>query len=136
MEGLPGSGDGRLAEMAQFLTVHARQALPATPSEALWHTTVAPAQILGLHDQLGTFAPGRPLSYIEAASDPAALVGKTADAVITDALARLAADGSPYGPELMAVTQDAHRTAARLDRKIRRVVQAGKLVWERLRAQA
>lgn len=138
-----------LAEMAQFLTVHAGQARPATPSEALWHATVAPAQILGLESELGPFAPGRPLSYVEAACDPAALVGKTADAVIAedllemppsiepelaDALARLAAAGLPHGPELMAVTADAHRTAARLDRKIRRVVQAGKLVWERPQA--
>ncbi len=140
-----------LAEMAQFLTVHARQERPATPSEALWHATVAPAQIMGLERELGTFAPGKPLSYIEAACDPAALIGKTADAVIAEdllemptslapelaeALARLAADGLPHSPALIALTEDAHRTAARLDTKICRVVQAGKTVWERPHTKA
>ena len=135
-----------LAEMAQFLTVHAGQERPATPSEALWHATLAPAQILGLENEMGTFDLGRPLSYLAADCDPAALAGKTADMVIAedllempappgqelaDALARLAAGGLPHGPALRAVTDDAHRTAARLDRKIRCVVQAGKTVWER-----
>jgi guanine deaminase len=138
-----------LAEMAQFLTVHAGQERPATPSEALWHATVAPAQILGLENELGAFAPGKPLSYLIAACDPAGLAGKSADAVIAEdllemppsqepelfeALTRLAAAGLPHGPALTRVTENVHRTAARLDRKIRRIVQAGKTVWERPKA--
>ena len=108
-----------LAEMAQFLTVHAGQERPATPSEALWHATLAPAQILGLDSETGTFDPGKPLSYLVAACDPAALAGKTADAVIAEDLLQ------------MPLTLEPDLAAARLDRKIRRVVLLGKTVWER-----
>src|SRR6185369_13804641 len=39
-----------LAEMAQFLKVHAGRSARATPAEALYRATLAPANILGLDD--------------------------------------------------------------------------------------
>lgn len=54
-----------LAEMAAFLKVHAGRSKLATPSEALYRATFAPAQLLGLSDEFGHLAPGRPASFIE-----------------------------------------------------------------------
>jgi guanine deaminase len=54
-----------LAEMQRFLRVHSGHSARATPSEALWRTTLAPAQILGLQESLGRLEPGRPASFIE-----------------------------------------------------------------------
>ncbi|HUB24333.1 MAG TPA: amidohydrolase family protein [Tepidisphaeraceae bacterium] len=51
-----------LAEMARFLAVHQGR---ATPAEALYRATLAPAKILGLSDQLGRLEIGRPISFIE-----------------------------------------------------------------------
>jgi guanine deaminase len=53
-----------LAEMNRFLQVHAGRGAAATPSEALYRATLAPAQILGL--DLGRLEPGQPASFIEA----------------------------------------------------------------------
>ncbi len=80
-----------LAEMAQFLKVHAGRSAAATPSEALWRCTLAPAQILGLDQQLGSFEIGKPLSYIEAKCDFAHLPGQSADEVIWQGLLRMGA---------------------------------------------
>ena len=135
-----------LAEMAQFLRVHAGRALGATPQEALFRATLAPAQILGLERELGSFGIGMPLSFVEARCDLSALPGKTADAVIAecllempaardpvldDAYALLAAEGLPHGEDLRAVTQSAEETAVRLEAKVQRVVLRGETVWER-----
>jgi hypothetical protein len=134
-----------LTEMAQFLKVHAGRSSRATPEEALYRTTLAPAQILGIADQIGRFAPGMPLSYIEAALPPGAptphtaeeailalLDQPTADEATRAALTRLAGRGLPYGPDLERATNDVHRTAARLDKRIVRVVVGGKIVFERV----
>jgi guanine deaminase len=62
-------------EMAEFLKVHAATSRAATPEEALWRATFAPAVALGLADRLGSFTPGRECSFIEilpAAAEPAA----------------------------------------------------------------
>jgi guanine deaminase len=53
-----------LAEMNRFLQVHAGRSSAATPTEALYRATLAPAQILGL--KLGRLEPGQPASFIEA----------------------------------------------------------------------
>src|SRR5256714_5558564 len=53
-----------LQEMAQILKVHRGRSTPATPSEALFRSTLAPARMLGLND-LGTFEVGKPLSFVE-----------------------------------------------------------------------
>src|SRR5439155_5977049 len=53
-----------LAEMAQFLKVHGGRSDHATPQEALFRTTLAPAQLLEVSDQLGRLETGRPMSFI------------------------------------------------------------------------
>ena len=63
-----------LCEMAQFLKVHAATS-GATPEEALWRATLAPARALGLAGRIGSFTPGRDCSFIEVvpcAGSPAA----------------------------------------------------------------
>src|SRR2546423_10254370 len=58
-----------LAEMAQFLKVHAGRSDRATPAEALYRATLAPAKILGLQEQVGSLEVGKPMSFIEVACD-------------------------------------------------------------------
>jgi guanine deaminase len=134
-----------LCEMAQFLKVHAGRSEHATPSEAVVRTTIAAAEIMGLADQLGTFAPGRPASLIEVACDVETLGGKTADQVILTALLEMHASGAAAraefealakggletGAELDWITDDVNETAARLDRKVNRVTLDGRTAWER-----
>jgi guanine deaminase len=52
-----------LAEMKRFLKVHAGRCERATAAEALYRSTRAPAEMLGL--PFGTFEPGQPMSFIE-----------------------------------------------------------------------
>jgi guanine deaminase len=59
-----------LAEMARFLQVHAGRSARATPAEALYRTTLAPAEILGLDHRLGRLEAGRPMSFIEVDAIP------------------------------------------------------------------
>jgi guanine deaminase len=54
-----------LAEMKRFVQVHSGASVRATPSEALWRATLAPARILGLDEQVGLLKAGRPASFIE-----------------------------------------------------------------------
>jgi guanine deaminase len=54
-----------LAEMGRFLQMQAAGSALATPAQALFRATLAPAKILGLHQQLGILAAGRPMSFIE-----------------------------------------------------------------------
>jgi guanine deaminase len=74
-----------LAEMKRFLQVHQGRSSRATPSEALWRATLAPARILGLENQLGRLEKGRPASFIEA-RQVAPVFGKSADDVIRSLL--------------------------------------------------
>lgn len=130
-----------LAEMAQFLTVHAGRSRYATPSEALWRVTLGPAQILGLDTELGTFAVGRPLSYVVAEAFPFSgtaandaigrgLLGMPPAPPNIRALNTLASNGLPHGPDLLALTADVHGAAARLEGRVRRVVLHGATVWQ------
>lgn len=57
-----------LAEMGRFLDVHAGRSTHATPSEALYRATRAPAEMLGIADRVGVLEVGRPMSFIEVAS--------------------------------------------------------------------
>jgi cytosine/adenosine deaminase-related metal-dependent hydrolase len=141
-----------LCEMVQFLRVHTGRTARATPSEALYATTLAPAQILGLADRLGSFDVGKEFSFIEAAFDKSAPDPTTADETIlrrlleTDsadlgrygpggefamAVGRLAATGLSVGEDLARLTADVERTAARLDRKIVRVTVNGRVLSTR-----
>lgn len=132
-----------LAEMAQFLKVHAGRSPHATPSAALYRTTRAPAKILGLDRDLGHFAPGMPLSYVEIDPGPARL-DVHVDEVITHALldghvtppdfaalGRLEREGLGAGHELSQLSDDVHRTSAALDRKVLSVHLAGSTAWAR-----
>ena len=139
-----------LAEMAQFLKVHAAAGDEprrlATPSQALFRVTIAPARILGLESQFGAFAPGKPFTFLEIDTD--GKIYRDADAAIrhgllslteTDldrfaaspALQTLAREGLPWGAELNQVTEDVHQMAHRLENKVRRVTEQGTTVWER-----
>ena len=133
-----------LAEMAQFLKVHAGRSAHATPSEALFRATLAPARILGLDRDLGSFEEGKLLSYTEIARSGADLAGKSADDVIWEELldrpaatgleadfAALAATGLEHGEALARLTADVHATARRLDTQVRGVTLAGQVVWQR-----
>lgn len=58
-----------LAEMSRFLSVHAGKSSRATPGEALYRATLAPARILGIDSRVGLLEAGRPMSFIEVAGD-------------------------------------------------------------------
>lgn len=122
-----------LAEMAQFLKVHAGRSTHATPSEALWRVTLAPARILGLDRDLGSFAVGKKLSYRDIAADLDQTTALTADDVIFTHLLDspsaagleadfdlLAAEGIEHGEALMRLTEDVHATVRQLEMKVQR----------------
>ncbi len=139
-----------LHEMLQFLKVHRGRSKRATPSEALFRSTLAPARMLGLNN-LGTFQVGMPLSYIEVACDPSAIEKKNVDDVILAALMEsssqdldrfidsnaeialdmLESDGLDLGPNLQLLTDDINQSVRRLDDKVTRVVLDGVAVWEK-----
>jgi guanine deaminase len=56
-----------LAEMGRFLEVHQGRTTRATPSEALYRATRAPAEVLGIADRVGVMEVGKPMSFIEVA---------------------------------------------------------------------
>jgi guanine deaminase len=137
-----------LCEMAQFLKVHAGRSSHATPSEALFRTTLGAATLLGMQDQFGTFAPGRPASFIEVQCDDSALTYASADQAISIALLgktlrdwKTYADEEPIaalchgnlqaGKELDWITDDFRESVRALDRKVLRVTLAGQFAWDR-----
>jgi guanine deaminase len=136
-------------EMAQFLKVHAGSSAAATPDEALRLVTVAPARMLGLGDRIGAFAPGMEWSFIEVACHgptPATareailggLLGMTetdlepwgsGDGVEAVAVRRLRDEGLDWGHDLAVLDADVRATAVRLEGRVRRVTQAGRVLW-------
>jgi guanine deaminase len=62
-----------LAEMRRFLQVHAGRSDHATPAEALYRSTRAPAELLRLEHQIGRLQAGSAMSFIEV--EPGALSG-------------------------------------------------------------
>ena len=131
-----------LAEMAQFLKVHAGRSRHAMPSEALFRATLAPARIMGLDDQLGTFAVGRPLSFIEIECDPIPPIARSDDAILMllgrpdastlrGALDELQRVGLDDGPALGLLERDVRDTANRLENRVIRVTLAGRVVYNR-----
>lgn len=141
-----------LAEMVQYLRVHRGRSRYATPSEALYATTLAPAQILGLAGRLGSFDVGKEFSFIEATVPKGAQPAATADEAIlrhllelTDAdlaayepgaesgrlVDRLQATGLEVGDDLTRLTVEFVATARRLDEKIIRVTRTGREAWRR-----
>jgi guanine deaminase len=89
-----------LAEMQRFLQVHAGNSIHATPSQALWHATLAPARILGMEQTIGRLEPGRPASFIEAQ-----LLGPLPNGSVDDVIrALLPSDLDNPGPTISRVT--------------------------------
>ena len=141
-----------LCEMVQFLRVHAGRSTRATPSEALFATTLAPAQILGLADRLGSFDVGKDFSFIEVQTSATPTTFTSADDAILRGLLevepadlrryepggelgtlvdRLIATGLPVGEELARLTTEISKTAARVDDKVVRTILAGREAWSR-----
>jgi guanine deaminase len=138
-----------LAEMSQYLKVHATSALRAVPSEALWRTTLGAAQILHIDHNFGTFSLGRPLSYVEI--EPSAPITGSADETIqlslldlseqelsayqqgprADAVEQLRRTGLDQGPTLADLEADTRRTCDQLAAKVTRVVVAGQELFRR-----
>jgi guanine deaminase len=140
-----------LCEMLQFLRVHNGRSTVATPEEALYRVTLAPALILGIGDKLGSFEPGKDCSFVEVAG-PAPRPGLRADRAVLENLLesderdlsryapsgelgqmieQLRSGGLQIGPELARLTDEVAQTAARLDKKVVRVTLAGREVWTR-----
>jgi len=135
-----------LAEMAQFLKVHAARSARATPSEALYRATLAAAEIMGFADTIGSFAIGNPMSFVEVRARPG--LGD-ADKIIAEnllglpsdwrtrystgrfaiALDCLAAGEMDLGPELQLLEHDVRETARKLDNKVAAVTIAGREIW-------
>jgi len=135
-------------EMAQFLKVHAASSAAATPEEALWLVTLAPARILGLDGRLGSFAPGMEHSFIEAAWTgeppataaeailglaglaPADLDGwRAAGDPRARAVATLRDAGLEWGADLALLDADVRAAAGRVAGCVRRVTVAGRTAW-------
>jgi guanine deaminase len=74
-----------LAEMKRFLLVHANRSHHATAAEALYRSTLAPADLLGIQKQFGRLEAGWAMSFIEAM--PVAPLA--ADAAVDEAIRSL-----------------------------------------------
>jgi len=136
-----------LAEMATFVKIHIRRSDRATPSEALYRTTLAPAKILGIDDQVGSLEVGKPMSFIEIACDQKftsaddAITGMLFDGpcdrgpwidellIATDELQRGSLD---LGPKLTMLENEIRATAKRMEKKVQAVTVAGREIWRRL----
>ncbi len=140
-----------LAEMAQFLKVHPLGDVEEVmASEALFRSTLAPAQMLRLDSTGASFEIGKPMSFIEVAADdfPA---GATADEAIqlgvlgisqqtlarfsagphAEAVRQLRAVGLDHGDALTLLEADTRQTAARLENKVLAVTVSGEEVFRR-----
>lgn len=137
-----------LCEMAEFLRVHDGLHGSATAEEALFRSTLAPAQILGMDQFVGSFEKGKPLSFIEI--DPAGPIGDCdSERIIREHLLEIPrSDWPPHGDlrkklaacglqapvEMDALAEDVQRTIATLKGKVRQVVMEGKQRWRRAEA--
>src|SRR4051794_33991815 len=140
-----------LNEMAQFLKVHAGRSKRATPSEALFRTTLGAARMMGMDDRFGALEVGKPMSFVEVscATDVIAAARSADEAILAalldwqpDALDRFAtgelcgpldalADGTiGESPGMELLRDDLDETVRRLDRKVARVVIDGNVVFE------
>ena len=138
-----------LCEMTCFLGVHAATSTAATPEEALWRATIAPARALGLADRLGSFTPGRECSFLEILPARGGVDGWTtaAEAIrggllglaahdldpwrdAADprgrAVGRLRASGLEAGEDLALLEAALRATASRVEGRVARVVIRGR----------
>jgi guanine deaminase len=127
-----------LAEAAQFLKVHGER---ASASEAIAGITQWPAEILGLSDQLGTFAVGRPMSFIEVDAGSVTadrdqsvrnLLRMDADlSPLAGSLDRLGQTGLDAGTDLEMLTRSVEATAESLKSAVKRVTLHGRSIFQR-----
>jgi guanine deaminase len=75
-----------LAEMARFLRVHTGRSARATPAEALYRSTWAAAEVLGLDGEVGRLEAGYPMSFIEVTPSVPPADGASADDVMRSLL--------------------------------------------------
>lgn len=137
-----------LCDMAQFLKVHAGRSRRATPSEALYRTTLAAARIMQRDDEFGRLEVGRPFSVVEIDPGDVDVAKHGADDVIARALlgldaselgqyrnnaalSELATGRLDAGKELDWLEADAAESVRRVDAKVQRVIVRGQTVWER-----
>jgi guanine deaminase len=134
-----------LAEMAQYLKVHAGRSKHATPQEALYRSTLGPARMLRLANEVGSLEPGMPMSFIEV--EPLGPFGTVDDAILTGllgisesdlheparraALDALAAVRLGAGPQMDLLDLDVRDTATRLENRILSVTLDGREVFRR-----
>lgn len=134
-----------LAEMAQFLKVHAGRSRHATPQEALFRATLAPAHMMHLDRRIGSLEVGKPMSFIEV--EPFGMFGSTDEMILTGllgmteaelnepdrrtALDALEAVSLDVGPQLHLLDADVRATAARLENRVRSVTLEGSEVFRR-----
>lgn len=125
-----------LVEMAQFLVVQRGRSRRATPSAALYRTTLAPAKAIGLDDRMGTFAVGMPLAYVAVGCAGPAEAGADVDRMIerrllgldeadfgdSDVLDRLAGDQPVSGEDLRRLSNAVADRVRRLKHRIRDAV--------------
>ena len=130
-----------LAEANVFLTMHAGEHASATTAAAIQGITRSPAVALGLSDQFGTLAVGRPASFIEIAIDSLA---STPDAVIRHSLrldpshaqltrdvrSKLQSEGLNSLRDIEQMEQTIASIAESVDDVVRRVTLIGDVKWE------
>ena len=90
-----------LAEMRRFLDVHKGRCGRATPSEALWRSTLAPVEQLALDGKVGTLDAGKPMSFIEVRPTGNVAAARTVQEAI---LAILPADADEPTTDVRRVT--------------------------------
>jgi imidazolonepropionase-like amidohydrolase len=134
------------------LKVHAGRSTRATPSEALFRSTLAASRMMGLDDRFGRLQVDRPMSFVEIACDTSHIMpGASIDEVILESMLemtpgdltsctsgpmRAATDllsgGSiDTGKEIDLLCVDVDETVTRLDRKVTHVVLDGQVAWQR-----
>lgn len=123
-----------LLEMSQFLLVHEN----AQASEALYRATLAPAKILNLDKEIGAFAIGKSMSFIEiavpdahyATADEAIRDGLLAGDVVSDATrdtVRRLREGQPVeSSSLETMTIETNARAARFEQGVSKLIVDGK----------
>lgn len=140
-----------LAEMAQFLKVHAGRSRYGTPREALYRATLAPVWELGAHEKAGNLTLEQYMSFIEVDCGDAADFTDAEDAIFRGLLGMTEADLDRYarpgphreamnqlatgtmeaGPALELLERDIRQTAARMENRVIAVTLRGKEVFRR-----
>jgi guanine deaminase len=103
-----------LAEMRRFIQVHAGYSNHATATEALYRSTLVPAQLLGIDRSFGMLRPGLPASFIEVEPPISGSLASAEDAVRSIL---------PENPDIPDLT-------------VNRVTLRGKVMYERIPVHA